>query len=85
DGATGIVTFEEETATGGILFTVDATSGSEKAQLNVSAEFSEDKKSITLIIDGLVESSGAKFTLNEGSFAKVNFETCTRGRCIEVN
>jgi len=75
DGATGIVTFEEETATGGILFTVDATSGSEKAQLNVSAEFSEDKKSITLIIDGLVESSGAKFTLNEGSFAKVNFDT----------
>lgn len=75
DGATGIVTFEEETATGGILFTVDATSGTEKAQLNVSAEFSEDKKSITLTIDGLVESAGAKFTLNEGSFAKVNFDT----------
>jgi hypothetical protein len=75
DGATGIVTFEEETAAGGILFTVDATSGSEKAQLNVSAEFSEDQKSITLTIDGLVESAGAKFTLNEGSFAKVNLDT----------
>mgnify|MGYP006939814203 CR=1 FL=1 len=75
DGATGIVTFEEETAAGGILFTVDATSGSEKAQLNVSAEFSEDQKSITLTIDGLVESAGAKFTLSEGSFAKVNLDT----------
>ena len=75
DGATGIVTFEEETAAGGILFTVDATSGSEKAQLNVSAEFSEDQKSITLTIAGLVESAGAKFTLNEGSFAKVNLDT----------
>ncbi|OUR84377.1 hypothetical protein A9Q75_02995, partial [Colwellia psychrerythraea] len=29
DGATGTITFEEETATGGILFKVDATSGSE--------------------------------------------------------
>ena len=75
DGATGTITFEEETATGGILFKVDATSGSEKAQLNVSAEFSEDKKSITLTIDGLVESAGAKFTLNEGSFARVNLDT----------
>ncbi|KGJ88954.1 hypothetical protein [Colwellia psychrerythraea] len=83
DGATGIVTFEEETAAGGILFNVDATSGSEKAQLNVSAEFSEDKKSITLTINGLVESAGAKFTLNEGSFAKINFDTAASRAALD--
>ncbi len=83
DGATGIVTFEEETATGGILFTVEATSGSEKALLNVSAEFSEDNKSITLTIDGLVESAGAKFTLNEGSFAKVNLDTAASRTALD--
>ncbi len=75
EGATGTIIFDETTVTGGILFTVDATSGSEKVQLNVAAEFSEDNKSITLTFDGLLESAGAVFTLNEGSFAKVNLDT----------
>ncbi len=75
DGATGTIIFDEATATGGILFTVDATSGNEKVKLNAAAEFSEDNKSITLTFDGLLESAGAVFTLNEGSFAQVNLDT----------
>ncbi|MCW8833904.1 MAG: hypothetical protein OQK03_11335, partial [Colwellia sp.] len=75
EGATGTITFDEETATGGIIFNVDATSGSEKVKLNTSADFSEDNKSITLSFDGLLESAGALFTLNEGSFAKVSLDT----------
>lgn len=74
-GASGTITFEERTATDGIIFKVSAEAGTEKATLNASAEFSEDNKSITLTIDGLLESAGAKFTLNEGSFAKVNLDT----------
>jgi len=83
EGATGFITFEEETATGGILFKVDATSGTEKAKLNVSAEFSEDHKSITLSFDGLIESAGAAFTLNEGSFARVNLDTAASREAFE--
>lgn len=75
DGATGTIIFDETTATGGILFTVDATSGSERVTLNAAAEFSEDNKSITLAFDGLLESAGAVFTLNEGSFAKISLDT----------
>jgi len=76
-GSTGTIKFEERTETDGILFNVNVISGSEKASLNASAELSNDKKSITLTIDGFLESSGAKFTLNEGSFAKVTLDTAT--------
>ncbi|PKG82422.1 hypothetical protein CXF85_13105 [Colwellia sp. 75C3] len=82
-GAVGTITFDERTATDGILFKVEAVSGTEKATLNASAEFSDDKKSITLTIDGLLESAGAKFTLNEGSFAKVNLDTAASRDALE--
>ncbi len=75
EGATGIVTFDEETASGGLLFNVEANAGNETFNFHISAEFAEDKKSITIAINGLLESAGAVFTLTEGSFAKVNFDT----------
>jgi hypothetical protein len=37
DGAVGSITLDEETANGGILFKISATSGSEKISLNASA------------------------------------------------
>ena len=82
-GATGTFTFDERTATDGVLFKVEAVSGTEKATLNASAEFSDDKKSITLTIDGLLESAGVTFTLNEGSFATVNLDTATSRDALE--
>lgn len=83
DGAIGTIIFDEETETGGILFKVDAAAGSEKIKLNVSAEFSEDNKSIKLAFDGIIESTGATFTLNEGSFAQVNFDTSASREALE--
>lgn len=75
EGATGDITFDENTSTGGVLFTVSATSGSEVINLNASAEFSEDGKSLMLNIDGSLESADAKFTISEGSMVKVNLDS----------
>ncbi|ALO33779.1 hypothetical protein CMT41_02890 [Colwellia sp. MT41] len=82
-GAVGTITFDERTATNGILFKVNAVAGNEKATLTASAEFSDDKKSITLTIEGLLESAGAVFTLHEGSFARVNLDTTTSRDALE--
>lgn len=75
DGATGSITFAEETANGGVLFAINITSGTEIVALNASAEFAEDGLSITLNLDGTLESAGAKFTLNQGTFAKINLDS----------
>lgn len=82
-GAVGTITFEEETATGGILFKVDATSGSEKVTLNTASEFTEDKKGITLSFDGSIESAGAMFTLKEGSLAQIKLDTAASRTALE--
>lgn len=82
-GVTGTLIYQAETATGGILFTVNAISGDEKVSLTTGAEFSADKKSITLNINGTVESAGAKFTLAEGSFAQVDLDTAASRDVIE--
>jgi hypothetical protein len=74
-GATGLIVFNEKTTTGGVLFTVTATSGSEIVNLDASAEFSDDGKSIIVNLEGSVESAGAKFMLAEGSFAQINFDS----------
>jgi len=82
-GATGSITFDEETATGGVLFNVDVTSGTEMAMLNATAEFSDDGLSIVINIDGSVESAGASFTLNDGSFAQINFDSAASRTAFE--
>ena len=74
-GATGTITFDEETLTGGVLFSITATAGDEHASLNASAEFSEDGKSIKLMLDGSLESAGAMFTIADTSFIQVNLDT----------
>ena len=71
DAGSGTITFNENTATGGVLFTVDATDAGETVQLNVSAEFADEGKTVVLMLNGLIESAGAKLTLSEGSFAKI--------------
>jgi|GEM_PF-940622 len=82
-GVTGTIIYQEETATGGILFKVNAISGDDKVSLTTGAEFSADKKRITLNINGTVESAGAKFTLAEGSFAQVDLDTAASRDVIE--
>jgi len=82
-GVTGTIIYQAETATGGILFKVNAISGDEKVSLTTGAEFSADKKSITLSVNGTVESAGAKFTLAEGSFAQVDLDTAASRDVIE--
>jgi hypothetical protein len=75
DGATGQITFDETTSTGGVLFNVNATSSNEIVTLNASAEFSDDSKSILLSLEGSIESAGAKFIIRAGSFAQVNLDS----------
>jgi hypothetical protein len=74
-GATGTVTFDENTSTGGVLFNVSATVGSDVVALNSTAEFSTDNKSIVINLEGSIESAGAKFTLNQGSLAQINLDS----------
>lgn len=83
EGAAGTVTFDEETSTGGILFSVVANAGDEQASLIASAEFAEDGKSITLEIDGTLESAGALFTIADTSFIKVNLDTAATRSALE--
>lgn len=83
DTVTGTVTFEEETATGGVLFQVDVTSGNEIVKLKAMTELSEDKQSIKLSLYGSLESAGAMFTLNEGSFAQINLDSSASREAFE--
>lgn len=83
EGAVGTITFDTKTANGGILFTINATSGEEKVTLNAEVTFAEDGLSITLNIDGSIESAGAMLSLTEGSFAKVNLESAITRASLE--
>ncbi|MBA6378061.1 MULTISPECIES: hypothetical protein [unclassified Colwellia] len=83
DGAVGSITLDEETANGGILFKISATSGSEKISLNASAVFAEDGLSIVLNLDGSIESAGAMLSLTQGSFAKVNLDSAISRTSLE--
>jgi len=49
DGAVGSITLDTETDNGGMLFTISATSDSEKVALNAAVVFAEDGLSLTLI------------------------------------
>ncbi len=75
--ATGTITFNENTTNGGVLFSINASAnaGAELVTLNASAEFTGEGMSITLNIDGSIESSGAKFTLATGSKAVINLSS----------
>jgi len=83
EGAVGTITIDTETANGGILFTINATSGEEKVTLNAEVTFAEDGLSITLNIDGSIESAGAMLSLTEGSFAKVNLDSAITRASLE--
>tara|TARA_R110001583_G_scaffold12423_1_gene55249 strand:- start:49887 stop:53663 length:3777 start_codon:yes stop_codon:yes gene_type:complete len=84
DGATGRITFVENTSTGGISFNINATAaGSEIISLNASAEFSNDSKSIVLSLNGSVESGGAKFTLKDSSFVQINLDSVVSRTSLE--
>jgi hypothetical protein len=74
-GATGTVTFDEETNAGGILFTITAVAGTEQARLSANVEFANENKSLKLNISGAVESAGAMFTISDESFVQVNLDT----------
>lgn len=75
--ATGTITFNENTTTGGVLFTVNASAkgGAETATLNASAEFAADGLSIMVSLDGSIESAEATFTLADTSLAKISFDS----------
>lgn len=75
DAGTGTITFNENTASGGVLFSVNASDAGEIVQLNIVADFATDGLSITLTLDGLVESAGATFTIKTGSFATIAFDS----------
>jgi len=83
EGATGSISFDEETDNGGVSFNVDVTSGNEVATLNAEVMFAEDGLSITLNIDGSVESAGASFMLKEGSLAKIVLDTAVSRSALE--
>ncbi|TWX59446.1 hypothetical protein [Colwellia hornerae] len=83
DGAVGSITLDEETANGGILFKISATSGNEKITLNASAVFAEDGLSIVLNLDGSIESAGAMLSVTQGSFAKVNLDSVVSRTSLE--
>jgi hypothetical protein len=75
DDAVGSITFDDETADGGILFSINANADTESITLNATAAFAEDGLSINLDLDGSIESAGAKLSISEGSFAKVNLDS----------
>jgi hypothetical protein len=83
DGATGSITFDSETDNGGMLFTINAVSDSEKVALNAAVVFSEDGLSVNLNIDGSIESAGAMLSLSEGSFAKINLDKAVSRETLE--
>jgi len=83
EGAAGTITFAEETTNGGILFTINAVSGDEKVALNAEVTFAEDGLSITLNINGSIESAGAMLSLTEGSLAKVNLDSAITRATLE--
>jgi len=75
EGATGTIVVDET----GLVFTVDAQSGTESVDLDVSLVLADDGLSATLNFEGSIESSGATITLSEGSHATVTFDsTATR-------
>ncbi|MDP7593272.1 MAG: DUF5011 domain-containing protein [Litorilituus sp.] len=82
-GATGSIAFDEETANGGISFNVDVTSGSEIVTLNAEVIFAEDELSLTLNINGSVESAGASFMVKDGSLAKIVLDTAISRDALE--
>ena len=85
EGATGSIAFDEETDNGGASFNVDVTSGNEVATLNAEVMFAEDGLSITLNIDGAIESAGASFMINEGSLAKIMLDSAVSRSAIEAD
>lgn len=83
EGAEGTITFDEETANGGILFSVNALSGTEVVKISIEAVIAEDGKDVTLNLDGSIESTGAKLVLADGSFAKINLDSAISRTTLE--
>ncbi len=83
EGAEGIVTFDEETSNGGMLFTINATSGSEIINLSIEAIIAEDGKNVNLNLSGAIESASAKLALAEGSIAKVTLDSVINRASLE--
>jgi len=83
EGAVGSITVDKETEDGGLLFTISATSGSEKVALNAAVVFAEDGLSINLNLNGSIESAGAMLSLTENSFAKVNLDSAVSRNTLE--
>ena len=83
EGAEGTITFDEETANGGILFSVNATSGTEIVKISIEAIIAENGKDVTLDLNGAIESAGAKLTLTDGSFAKINLDSAISRTSLE--
>ena len=82
-GAEGTITFDEETANGGVLFSINATAGSEIVNISIEAVIAENGKDVTLSLDGAIESAGAKLTLADSSFAKINLDSAISRTSLE--
>ena len=70
ENANGTITFDEDN----LVFGVDAVSGGETVKLNIAIVFADDGLSLSLNIDGTIESAGASLTIAQGSSAKINVD-----------
>jgi len=82
-GATGSITHNMETDAGDAEFNINITKGNEVVTLTSAVTFADDGLSITLSFAGTIESTGATFTLSEGSFAKVNLDSAATRASLE--
>jgi hypothetical protein len=79
DDAQGTITFDETN----LIFKIDAVSNGQAVKLNVAVVFSEDKLSIALNFDGMIDSAGANITLAEGSKAQINLDSIITRESLE--
>ena len=83
EGAEGLVTFDEETTNGGMLFSINATSGTEIVNLSIEAIIAENGLDVTLALSGTIESANAKLTLADDSLAKIHLDDAVTRDALE--
>ena len=66
----GTITFDPDN----LVFKVDAKAAEQTVKLNIAFVFADDKRSIDLNFDGMLETTNAQLTLSEGSKATINVD-----------
>ena len=77
----GSITFDPEN----FEFKVDAKAGDQTVKLNIALVFADDKRSINLNFDGMLESTNAQLTLSEGSKATINVDADISKQALQDN